>query len=311
MNPRILLISLALILSLCLSFGGVSREEYCEKVWRYDLECALNKTLSKEEIEKVLGVVELQGTSCEEIAWNTLEWVQENVRYDVVKASLPSPVIIFKGRDVIVQSPERFYQTPEETAKLKKGICGDIAIFTTALLLGKNCKSYVAFVDFRDQEVDHLASLVLLDKFYVLDQNLPPMDLGSYYNKWLREGKRIEQITIYDRGVKIGNLSVEDLKSQDREFKEQDLDILRALIVEEIKKRFSFGNLDRFGQKIVLRMKFDGFADYYSDVFAKKIAELIAEKLLEKVEGKWDAFTLEAKANFPDLEIVLTLFKIP
>ncbi|MFN3384549.1 MAG: transglutaminase-like domain-containing protein [Archaeoglobaceae archaeon] len=311
MNPRILLVSLALILSLCLSFGEVRREEYCGKVWRYDLECALNKTLSNEEIEKVLSFVDVKGISCVEIAWNTLEWVQKNVRYDVVKASLPPPVITFKGGEVVVQSPERFYQTPEETAKLKKGICGDIAILTTALMLAKNCKSYVAFVEFRNQEVDHLASLVFLDRFYVLDQNLPPMDLGSYYNKWLREGKRIEQITIYDMGVKIGNLTVEDLKSQDREFTKQDLDLLRALIVDEMKKRFSFGNLDRFEQKAVLRMKFEGFADYYSDVFADKIAELIAEKLLEKVDGKWDAFTLEARDNFPDLEIVLTLFKLP
>ncbi|MEM0203893.1 MAG: transglutaminase-like domain-containing protein [Archaeoglobaceae archaeon] len=310
MSSRVAVVLIAVLLSFCLGLGGISKEEYCEKVWRYDLECALNKTLSAEEIEKVSGVLDLHGANCIDSAWKTLEWVQENIRYDHVKASLPPPVITFKGRDVIVQTPERFYQTPEETVRLGKGICGDIAILTTALMLSNNCKSYVALIDFHGEEVDHLASLVFLDKFYVLDQNLPPMDLGSYYNKWLREGKRIDNVTIYDKGLKIGNLTAEELRMQDQEFTKDDLKRLEALMANEMKKNFSFGSVDRFREKLVLRMKFEGFADYYSDAFADKIAELLAKRLLEKVEGDWDAFTLEAKANFPDLEVVLTLFRI-
>lgn len=308
---RVAVVSIVAVFSLCLGFGGITKEEYCEKVWRYDLECALNKTLSAEEVEKVSNVVNVHGTNCAETAWKTLEWVQENVRYDYVKASLPPPVIILKGKDVIIQTPERFYQTPEETARLKKGICGDIAILTTALMLSNNCKSYVALIDFHGEDVDHLASLVFLDRLYVLDQNLPPMDLGSYYNKWLREGRKIDSITIYERGLRVANLTAEELRNQDQEFTEEDLKRLQVLITSEIKKRVSFWNLERFKEKLVLRMKFEGFADYYSDVFADKIAELLAKKLLEKVEGRWDAFTLEIKANFPDLEVILTLFKTP
>ncbi|MEM2895141.1 MAG: transglutaminase-like domain-containing protein [Archaeoglobaceae archaeon] len=310
MSSRVVVVLVAVLLSFCLGFGGISKEEYCEKVWRYDLECALNKTLSAEEIEKVSGIVNLHGSNCMDFAWKTLEWVQENIRYDYVKASLPPPVITFKGRDVIIQSTERFYQTPEETVRLGRGICGDIAILTTALMLRHNCKSYVALVDFQNEEVDHLVSLVFLDKLYVLDQNLPPMDLGSYYNKWLRAGKRIEHITIYDKGLKLGNLTAEELRVQDQAFTKDDLKRLETLMASEMKKRFSFGALERFREKLVLIVKFEEFADYYSDAFADKIAEFLVKRLLEKVEGDWDAFTLEAKAKFPDLEVTLTLFRI-
>lgn len=309
MSSRIALVLIALSLSLCLGFGELSREEYCEKVWRYDLECALNKTLSPSEIEKVSQVVSTSSTSCAEIAWETLKWIQENVRYDQVKASLPLPVITIKGRNVEVQPAERYYQTPEETVGLGRGICGDIAILTTALMLSKNCKSYVALIDFRGEETDHLASLVFLDDFYVLDQILPPMDLGSYYNKWLREGKRIEKVTVYEKGSPIGNFSEDELKIRDRKFTEGNLKRIRALLVDEIKGKIPFGIPEHFREKLVIKMRFNGFADYYTDTFADKIAELLAKKLLEKVEGDWNAFTIEVGAKFPDLEVALTLYK--
>lgn len=310
MNSRIVLLSLLVVFSLCIGPSSIGREEYCEKVWKYDLECALNKTLSVGEIEKVSDLARsLRGINCAETAWKTLKWIQENVRYDVVKASLPPPIITLKGRDIIVQSPDRFYQTPEETARFRKGICGDIAILITALMLSNDCKTYVAFIDFQNKNVDHLASLVFLDRLYVLDQTLPPMDLGSYYNKWLREGKKIHSIAIYEKGVRIENLSAEELKNQNQEFAEKDLKRFQDFLVNELGKRFAHGSPERFKEKLIVRMSFEGLADYYTDLFSEKIAEMVVEKLLEKVEGRWDKFTLEIMANYPDIEVSLTLFR--
>ncbi|MEM0351227.1 MAG: transglutaminase-like domain-containing protein, partial [Archaeoglobaceae archaeon] len=136
---RSLLLSFLTLFLVCctgVEIGKMSKEEYCQKTWKFDLECALNHTLSDEEVQKISELAEkLKGENCKQTAWNALKWVEENLKYDYYKASLPPPTIITKGREVTVLNPERIYQTPEETMMLRKGICGDFAILTTAILI--------------------------------------------------------------------------------------------------------------------------------------------------------------------------------
>lgn len=302
---KMLILALIPILASCL---GISKEDYCEKAWRFDLECALNYTLSEKEIAKISNLAEkLNGRDCAKTAWNILEWTEENIRYNDSKASLPAPKITIKGREVIVDNPWRVYQTPEETLMLRSGICGDYAILITALLLKNNCKAYIAYVNFKNSEIDHLASLVLLDRFYVLDQKLPPIDLASYYRKWLRDGKEVESLEIYERDRRIMNLTAEDMLSQDYEFKKEDLRRIEFLLTEKLKKSFVQDEIAVYREKFILRMSFEGLADLYSPVFAEEFAEMIYKKVMERIKGKWSRFKLEIQLQWPDIILNLSL----
>lgn len=292
---------------------GLTEKEYCQKAWRYDFECALNATLSDEEIAKISDyALKLKGKDCVESAWNVLKWVEENIEYDKQKASLPKPVILVKGREVEVLNPERFYQTPIETAKLRRGICGDFAIFTTAALLYNNCSALILHLEFENEEIGHLSSVVLLDQFYVLDQNLPPLDLGSYYKKWLKEGKKIQNLSVCE---KTGCRKLELDNLPDYNFSFEDMELLRKILSERLGKSiFEDQSLDlkKYRKSMIITVKFPDYADYYTPVFSSKISEMIAEKLekeIEKTNEKWNSFKITIQEIGNDIEIKLQLAK--
>ncbi|MEM4702541.1 MAG: transglutaminase-like domain-containing protein, partial [Archaeoglobaceae archaeon] len=162
------------------------------------------------------------------------------------------------------------------------------------------------FVDFIDYEIDHLASAVLLDKIYVLDQKLPPMDLGSYYNKWLREGKRIGGIVIYERDKKLMSFNESEIMAQNYKFTKRDLEELKNLLIEKLKRELAYGEF-YYREKLIITMFFDGLADYYTPMFSEEIAEMIKERLLEKIEKKWKGFSLELEVSWPDIVLKLSL----
>ncbi|MEM1579330.1 MAG: transglutaminase-like domain-containing protein [Archaeoglobaceae archaeon] len=292
---------------------GLTKEEYCQKTWRYDLECALNTTLSDEEIAKIsVYALKLKGKNCVETAWNVLKWVGENIEYDKQKASLPPPVILVRGREVQVLNSERFYQTPIETAKLRRGICGDFAIFTTAVLLYNNCSAFVLHLEFEKEETGHLSSVILLDQFYVLDQNLPPLDLGSYYKKWLREGKKVQNLSLCEKNG-CRKLELENLP--DYKFSAEDMELIRKILGERLRKSMlEDQNLDSktYRKSAIITARFHGYADYYTPVFSSKISEMIAEELekeIEKTNEKWNSFKITIQTVEHDIEIKLEIAK--
>lgn len=311
---KLLLVLIPLILAGCLSFE-LSREEYCNKAWRWDLECALNLTLTEEEISKVRDLAEsLRGKDCIESSWNVLKWVEENIEYDNFKAQLPSPTIITKGKEVVVHSPERIYQTPIETVELGKGICGDYAILITALMINLNCKPHILRFEFTGEETGHLAVGILLDQYYVLDQNLPPMDLGSYYKKWLHEGKRINKTYIYDFGVLIGEINANEMRNFDYRFSESDLRFLKDQLRYTLREYYREDTRipQGYWEYLKLKITFQNYAEFYTPAFAKKIAEKISEEVLKTIEENkkdWRAFKLELSQISDDIVVEIQLAK--
>lgn len=309
---RAFLLLIPLLISGCL-FSELSREEYCEKAWRWDLECALNITLSEGEILKVNDLAkELRGKDCVESAWNVLKWVEENIEYDSQKALLPTPTIFTRGKEVVIQDPERTYQTPSETVKLKKGICGDYAILISALMANLDCKPYILRFEFEGEETGHLATAIFLEQYYILDQKLPPMDLGSYYNKWLGEGKRIKVGYIYDKGLLIGNITPTHMQKFDYKLSVSDLEFLESYLRAELKKRCREDTRIPSGywEYSRLRITFQNYAELYTPVFSEKIAERVAEKVIEEFEKSkkdWKAFKVEISENSGALVVELEL----
>ncbi|MCS7144816.1 MAG: hypothetical protein NZ879_07340, partial [Archaeoglobaceae archaeon] len=308
------LILIPVFLSGCISFE-LSREEYCNKVWRWDLECALNETLSEKEVLKVKDLSEmLRGRDCVESSWNILQWVEDNIEYDSYKAILPSPTIITRGEDITVQNPERVHQTPIETLELRKGICGDYAILISALLMNLDCKPYILRFEFESEETGHLATAILFDQYYILDQNLPPMDLGSYYKKWLQEGKRIKIVQIYDKGFLIGNITPSEMRKFDYALSDLDLKSLEAHVRERLKKELMEDPRIPLGywEYATLRITFYNYAELYTPLYSNKIAENIAEEVVENFEDKnknWRAFKLGLRQNSNDIIVEVQLAK--
>lgn len=310
----IILVIIPLLISCCLSLG-LTREEYCEKTWRWDLECALNFTLSDEEVAKVRELAEsLRGKDCIESSWNVLDWIEKNVEYDSMKALLASPTILTRGKEVEIINPERSYQTPIETVKLRKGICGDYAILITALLMNLDCNPHPIRFEFEGEITEHLATAVFFDQYYVLDQKLPPMDLGSYYKKWLREGKRINMSYVYDRGVQIEKISAEEMKQFDYKLSNSDLrflkDYLRKVLGQGMKEdsNIPLG----YWRYASLKITFQNYAELYTPAFKEKIAKMIAEGVIESLNGKeenWRAFKVEIVQNSSDLIVDVQLAK--
>ncbi|MDI9611382.1 MAG: transglutaminase-like domain-containing protein [Archaeoglobales archaeon] len=302
----ILVYLLTLLICGCISFE-LSKEEYCNKTWRWDLDCALNETLSEKEVSKVSELaLKLKGRDCIESSWNVLKWVEENIEYDSQKAEFPTPIIILKGRDVMIQNSERSYQTPLETVKLGKGICGDYAILTSALLINLDCKPYILRFEFNNEETGHLATAILLDQYYILDQNLPPMDLGSYYKKWAVDQLEITKVHIYDRGVLVGEISGDEMLEFDYKFSDSDLKVIENRIKEMLTHRLIEDPRIPAGyfEALIIKITFPNYVEFYTKAFSEKIAENIAEEILESIEKsdkKWRAFYIELKVNSGDL----------
>ncbi|MCX8172485.1 MAG: hypothetical protein N3D09_02585, partial [Archaeoglobaceae archaeon] len=291
------------------------REEYCAKTWRWDLECALNATLSEEEIGKGRALsLMLKGEDCSESSWNILQWVEEEIVYDTHKSSLPTPTIVIKGREITIKNPERVHQTPAETVELGRGICGDYAILTSALLLNLNCKPYIFRFDFASDDVGHLTSAIFVDQYYIIDQKLPPMDLGSYYKKWLKEGKKITRAFIYERGLQIGEIGAEEMQKFDYDFTQSDLEFMEELIRDSLRKRLREDPWISRGYKeyAILKITFYEYAEFYTPLFAEKIALKMVKDVLERVDEtnrNWVAFKVELRQKHDDILVEVHLAK--
>ncbi len=312
----------AVLLTFCTSHQ-ISHEEMCEKIWRYDLECALNHTLSFEEISKVRHLaLQLKGKNCVETAWRILEWIDENISYDYEKALLPPPVIEYRGSDVrVVSGGERMYQTPLETIMRKKGICGDYAILTAALLLASNCTAYIFNISFAGDDENHVTAAVKFDTYYVLDQHLPPLDLGSYYRKWIKDGKQIDEAVVYS--VREGARKIEIIRGQemvkyDYTVSESDVRTLENMLRKKFELMLKYdGNLNSkrlppgYTLGKIWTLKAEDYAEYYTPLFAEYIADHLYKMLMtdavKKFASEARAFSLRVAVEGDDIIVHLTI----
>ncbi|WP_202318520.1 transglutaminase-like domain-containing protein [Archaeoglobus neptunius] len=308
---RYTVLVIALLFACCAGqiaeFSSLSHEEYCSKVWRYDVECAVEHMLTDKEVSKVASLAEtLKGENCKDTAWNILEWEDENLQYDYEKASLPPPQIVIGGGSVEVHDTGRRIQTPAETVSLRKGICTDYAILTLALLKGAGCDGYLVNVTFEKGE-GHVAAAILLNgTFFILDQHLPPLDPGSYYKKWLEEGRKVKFAEVY-----YGNTTVGLDFSHGYSLSESDADKLEMLVADMFRHtglkedpRLSGKMLPpgyRDGKVIKLTL---GMAEYYHPEFKMQFARYIF-KLLNEKNDNFRAFNLKISVQKGGLEVVL------
>ena len=102
-----------------------------------------------------------------ETVWSVLAWVDENLSYDYAKEAL---------EEALLDDP------PTVLLRSRRGICGDYALATAALLLEAGVQEvYVIVLEFEHTELKHAAAMVRISgDYFVLDQHLPPMQLGGY-----------------------------------------------------------------------------------------------------------------------------------
>ncbi|WP_367884094.1 transglutaminase-like domain-containing protein [Thermococcus sp. JCM 11816] len=139
---------------------------------------------------------QLKGESLQESAWNTLEWLHENIEYNYSKTSLPAPIIwTSNGRISRVDAaPGVEIQTPYETIQRGAGVCRDYAILTAALLFEMNYSPvYVFSIEFENSPIGHAAVAIKINggEYFILDQH-PPLWIwgGRTTPTWQSTGKK-------------------------------------------------------------------------------------------------------------------------
>jgi len=316
----LVLIMFASLLLLCIQNGGInelsvneSKEKYCDKLWRYDIECAIDYMFTPENLKKISGIAEgLKGEDCRETAWNVLGWVDKNVEYDYEKSMLPPPEIEISPKGVEVYNQMRYIQTPSETILTGKGICTDYTFLIAALLYYNGCQPYIVNITFKENTVGHVSAAVKINNtYYFLDQHLPPLDPGGYYRKWVRQGRTILDAEVYSPN---GSVDAVDF-SDDYRMKNQDL----ADLIEDMSaiiKNKGLKEDSRLGEKLpagysegkILTLKMENMADYYTPVFKKEFAGYIVDKILAGDELKiYRSFKLDARISGADLVVKLYL----
>ncbi len=316
MRSLLLLLLLVITCSMCVEQKAeVSTKNYCDKLWRYDIKCAVKYMFTEKELEKISGIGEkVKGRNCRETVWKTLEWIDENIEYDQQKAALPPPEIVISPLGVeIVSGKERHFQTPSETVLLRKGICSDYAILTAALLIYNKCPAYIANVSFVDDDEGHMAAVVIVyGSYYFLDQHLPPLDEADYYKKWLEDGRKIKQVTLYSTDG--SNVTISNFSSGHTMTK-MDSKILESLVSKimegkGLKKDWRLGETLPPGYRNgkIITYTFPKFAEFYSPDFRMELADYIVRQLTKSVSlNNFRSFNVDIQRSGGDLIIKLYL----
>lgn len=337
-----------LLLIAALTFGCVSTnqkisdEELCQKIWRYRLDCALSYALTNSELEKIRDLaLNLKGNNLVESSWNTLSWVDGNIKYNWEKASLPPPVVKIwhNGKVEVVSGFDNKYQTPSETLLLKEGICGDYAILTAGLLLAMNYTPiYVFNITFAGDDVNHVAAAIKIgEEFFILDQHLPVLDLGSYYKKWAfyeSKSRHIDHAVVYELRLsdgkttvsEVGRIDGNDFVKFDYRIEKSDLkeieEGLKKLVRENyphLREDLRIKHLDELqqlpygykdGKFWVLKMH--GYAEFYNPVFKEQFIELFyghvtGSEQIHKDMKSYNRFYLRVEFEDSDLAVYLNL----
>ncbi len=286
-----------------------SLKENCKLLWRYSFKCALEYALNYTNLEKVRFIAKkLEGNSVQQKVWNVLKWEDKNIKYNWSKATLQPTVIEYVGSRVKIIRKGIWYQTPEETIEKRSGICGDYAILTAALLIDMNVTPYVAVVNFTSG-LSHAAVLVKIDGwFFVLDQHLPPMDLGTYYKDWLfyrtKFGcRKIVSLHIFrvipgrvSKVIDVGFVNASEMKKEDYNISYRDLKALSNAVMLEFEKKGLNPDYNLKGLKPgsylpagytsgkYWTFKFPHYADYYNPVFYKQYSKYFFSQIYRDVK---------------------------
>ncbi len=304
-------------------------------LWRYLLKDALSCMLSKPELEVISPLAEkLKGEDIKWSAWNVLAWEGEWITYDWEKAKQPfAKVIVYPdGRQEVVEGQNNTIQTPYETIMLRKGICTDYTVLTDALLLAMNYSPvYAMAINLTD--LGHATALVEIGGWYfVLDQHLPPMDLGAYYRYWERQGSRVINATLY-RITPGGELAVveelgavggEEFLNQDYQMDGNDAGNLAISMMNIFYEKLgikadksllslSEGKLpEGYRAGWAFQVVFYDTADYYHPFFHGQYAEWLVSKALSDEEflehlKKSDSLWVEVEIEGNDLVVTIYL----
>lgn len=300
-----------LVLLIIFLFTSIfAKEIKKENLWRYDLEKAIFYVLKDENLFEIQDLaINLKGSSLQESIWNILMWEEKNIKYDFEKANLPEPIIYIwtTGEIEVIQGENNIFQTPYETIQLGKGICKDYALLTTGLLLKMNYfPIYILEIEFQNDPIKHTTVGMVVDGWlFILDQNPPPMDPGTYYKYWFyNEGKIITNINLYEINKKEGfsvlkdNLKVEDFKSLDYEPTSKDLEYIGLSLMKIFKDNFSNLNVDNrvysldklqylpkgYSKGKIWYFEFPDFLEFYNPVFHFQFVNKLYRDILEDGE---------------------------
>ena len=305
-------------------------------LWRYILKDALSCMLSRPELEAISPLAgTLKEESLRQSVWNILAWEEEWVSYDWEKAALPPARIVTypdEGQEV-VGGRNNTIQTPYETVMRRKGVCTDYTVLTDALLLAMNYSPVYAMEINLENGPGHAAALVEINGWYfVLDQHLPPMDLGAYYRYWKGKGNGIVNATLYaitpGRNLAdvrpLGLLQGQDFLNQDYTMMEGDARSLAAAVMEVFEKEFGLKADDSLtalsknrlphGYKAgwTFKVEFYDLADYYHPFFLNQYAGWLESRALSGTElpsyvKKSDSMWVEVEIEGNDLVVTIYL----
>lgn len=327
------------ILFFILTLSQTFSEEIEEKdLWRYDLEKAIIHALNKENLSQVSDLAtRLKAENIQESIWNILKWEEENIVYDFDKANLPAPIIQIwsTGKIEVIQGEKNIFQTPLEIIKSGKGVCKDYAILTAGLLLNMDYSPvYILDIEFQDDPIRHTAVGVIIDGWlFILDQNPPPMDPGTYYRHWLyNEGKVIKKIIAYEINKdsydfpKKYNINIEEFKNQDFEVTKEFLNYISLSLMKIFVEKFpnlnidiKIANLEKSNSLprgyLKGKVYFFGFPDFlenYNPIFHSQFIKELFKKMLKNtliIEDlrNYKFFYIKSEKEDKDMSIILNL----
>ena len=294
-------------------------------LWRYFLKDALSCMLGNEELEVISPLAkELKANSTVQSVWNILKWEEEWISYDKKKAKHPfARVVIYSnGTQEVVQGKNSTIQTPYETIRRRTGICTDYTVLTDALLLAMNYSPvYALEINFTTPPNHATAAIRINGWFFVLDQHLPPMDLGAYSRYWERQGKKISNATFYEifrgreraRVKSLGTVPGTDFMKQDytmtsREAKNLAIAMMNLLYEEfGIKADERLQNMENgtlpsgYRAGWTWRMRYYHMADYYHPFFRDQYAKWFLSEMIK--DPKFAGYLQKSKAAWVDVRI--------
>ncbi len=269
------------------------------------LKCYLNDPKIMEGLQPL--ATQLKKDTLEESAWNVLEWEDKRISYDYSKTLAPSTAI----------------QTPLETIERGKGVCVDYALLTAALLvkMGYSPPVYVFDIDFSNDPIGHVVTAIKVnDKYFMLDQHPPVMDLGTYWKDWaywrnqnsngLEKNLIISKAAVYEikktsQGItvnSVGTLTAEDFKQDDYVFTQADIQHIVSDLKQVLLENYpnlhlntQIANLDSsrylppgYSDGSTWHMEFPHFGEYYNPTFHKEFVDYLYGHIIDSPELKED-----------------------
>jgi hypothetical protein len=172
----------------------------------------------------------LRGASDAETVWKVIDWIDSNIEYDYVKASLAFPTV----------------NSPDETLQLRRGICVDYSLLTASLLLEAGIREvYVLDVDvnWRGLLEGHASVAVIVNGgTYVLDQHIPPIRFKQYLSE-VKKIEKIYKITLNEKGEpKVEIVTLNMLPDGNTEVDTQQLTNTIFQILKELNPSLGWDN---------------------------------------------------------------------